>query len=189
MSVSERTATTSSNILSPFQKKIPIREASLHFTGSKPKLLNRYLYFCEKTNDSPFNFDEHFHELSEYTNFAEIVPKIDLKKSRLIKFLLAGYSLSKSFIISRKEKECTILLTCLNNSLDLYHLNSLESLHLYSNKKLEKILRKFRGNIDPNFLKDLVYNSYYENLLVCVNLRPELRGVNDDILWKENSKF
>jgi hypothetical protein len=65
----------------------------------------------------------------------------------------------------------------------------LESLHLYSNKKLEKILRKFRGNIDPNFLKDLVYNSYYENLLVCVNLRPELRGVNDDILWKENSKF
>ena len=56
----------------------------------------RFFYLFEKGN-SVFDFDIYFHEFSKFSCLEEILPEIDIKKSKLIKFLFTGYSMGSQF--------------------------------------------------------------------------------------------
>ena len=55
--------------------------------------------------------------------------------------------------------------------------------------RLEVILKKFKCNLDLQFMKNLVYDSFYENMLVCLTLRPQFKIVGDDLVFNQNTRF
>ena len=150
----------------------------------------RFFYLFEKGN-SVFDFDIYFHEFSKFSCLEEILPEIDIKKSKLIKFLFTGYSMGSQFQIARKERDHTTLLVVANNDLSIHYFDQEESLMLFDNKRLEAILKKnlWGTVLDVNFQKDLIYNSYYENLQVVVNLRQEFGIYQDDLIYKDGFKL